>query len=99
MHNFAIYMITFAVIGMLLMPVYSSLYETLRQGVIEGVNDKVHKEINIIENEVNMQINMVKNITMEKDFKILSNPIAYGYFTTDAAWFESRENVSNLYPG
>lgn len=97
MHNFAIYMITFAVIGMLLMPVYSSLYETLRQGVIEGVNDKVHKEINIIENEVNMQINMVKNITMEKDFKILSNPIAYGYFTTDAAWFESRENVRKAY--
>ena len=34
---------------------------------------------------------------MEKDFKILSNPIAYGYFTTDAAWFESRENVRKAY--
>ena len=97
MHSFAIYMIAVSVIGMLIMTVYSSLYETLRQEAIESVNDKVHKEVNIMENEINMQINMVKNITMEKDFKILSNPIAYGYFTTDAAWFESRENVRKAY--
>lgn len=97
MLNFAIYMIVVTIISILLMPVYSSLYESLRQEVIEGVNDKIHKEVSIMENEINVQKNMVKNITTEKDFKILSNPIAYGYFTTDAAWFESREAVRKSY--
>ena len=90
-------MIALAIISILLMPTYSSLYESLRQDAIEGANNKIHKEVSMMENEINMQINVVKNITSEKDFKILSNPIAYGYFVTDAAWFESRENVRKSY--
>jgi len=95
--NFAIYMIALAIIAILLMPVYSSLYGSLRQEAIESVKNKIHKEVNVMENEINMQINVVKNITSGRDFKILSNPIAYGYFVTDAAWFESRENVRKSY--
>ena len=97
MQNFAIYMIALAIIAILLMPIYSSLYESLRQEAIESVKNKIHKEVNVMENEINMQINVVKNITSGRDFKILSNPIAYGYFVTDAAWFESRENVRKSY--
>ena len=79
------------------MPIYSSVYESIRQSAIDNTYSKIHQETTLIENEINLQINIVKNITSGKDFKILSNPPAYGYSTTDAAWFESRESVRKSY--
>lgn len=50
-----------------------------------------------MENEINLQINVIKNVSGGKDFKILSNPPAYGYNVNDAEWFESRESVRKSY--
>ncbi|MBQ7954104.1 MAG: helix-turn-helix transcriptional regulator [Clostridia bacterium] len=75
------------------MPAYSSIYASLRQTTIEKNNSIIQQEISKMENEINLQINVVKNITSGKDFKILSNPPAYGYSVSGAEWFESRESV------
>lgn len=96
-HNFVIFMIILAIICILLMPIYSSFYGALRQKAAESNYNKIREEINIMENEINLQINVVKNITSGKDFKILSNPPAYGYNTSDMEWFESRESVRKAY--
>lgn len=51
----------------------------------------------MIENEINLQINVIKNVSATKEFKVLSNPPAYGYSTSDVEWFESREKVQKSY--
>ena len=93
LRNLTVFLIILVVIGIFFMPLYSSIYSTLRQNTIEKNNSKIQQEISKMENEINLQINVVKNITSEQDFKILSNPPAYGYSVSDAAWFESRESV------
>ncbi len=91
--NFTAFLVVLIVIGIFVMPGYSSIYASLRQNTMEKNNSKIQQEISKMENEINLQINVVKNITSGKDFKILSNPPAYGYSATDPEWFESRESV------
>ncbi len=91
--NFTVFLVVLVVIGIFFMPTYSSIYASLRQNTIEKNNSIIQQEISKMENEINLQINVVKNITSGKDFKILSNPPAYGYSVSDTAWFESRESV------
>lgn len=97
LQNFVIFLILTAIPGILLIPGYMSFYDNVREDILEKYNNKIRQEIKMIENEINLQINVVKNVSGGRDFKILSNPPAYGYNVNSVEWFESRENVQKSY--
>lgn len=84
-------------LGILLIPAYSAFYNRVRENTLKNNEARIRQEIKTMENEINLQINVVKNVSGSMDFKILSNPPAYGYNVNDVKWFESRENVQKSY--
>lgn len=86
-----------AILGISLIPSYSIFYNNVRENILARYDAKIRQEIKMIEDEINLQINVVKNVSGSRDFKILSNPPAYGYNVNDVEWFESRENVQKSY--
>ncbi len=95
--NFGIFLILTAIVGILIIPCYSSFYNSVRKDAIEKYDNKIRQEVKMMENEINLQINVIKNVSGGKDFKILSNPPAYGYNLSDTECFESRESVRKSY--
>ena len=95
--NFVTFLIMLAILGILLIPSYSTFYNNTRENILEKYDSKIRQEIKTVENEINLQINVVKNVSGSRDFKILSNPPAYGYSMNDVEWFESRENIQKSY--
>lgn len=97
LHNFGVFLVLSLLLSMLLIPCYRTFYGTVRQDAIEKYDNNIRREMKMMENEINLQMNIIKNVTAGKDFKILSNPPAYGYSTDSTEWFESREKVRESY--
>ncbi len=90
-------MIFILVMCILLIPFYSTFLASVKESTKNNFDSKIQQKVKTIENEINIQMNVLKNISGGKEFKILSNPPAYGVDINDTQWYESRESIRESY--
>ena len=97
LHNFGIFLLLLFVLGVMIIPCYSSFMTSVKEETVKNFDGKIRQEIKMEENEINLQVNVLKNVSNTREFKMLANPPAYGYDKDSVEWFESRENVQKSY--
>ncbi len=90
-------MIFILVLCILLIPFYSGFLSFVKENAIKTFDSRIQGNVKSIENEINIQMNVLKNISEGQDFKVLSNPPAYGVDLNSPQWLESREQVRESY--
>lgn len=95
--NFGIIVIFVLVLSIFFIPFYTRLLSSVKDSTKQTFDIKIQQKVKLIENEINMQMGLFKNISGGQNFKIFSNPPAYGFDVNSPQWFESRERVREGY--